>query len=269
MRHVIYRWYFSLNYSLSLKVLLLLILLMSSMSKAETLTFGCSPGSESRVDSSLMRELTALIARDAGYEVKFIDYPWARVVAKVEAGTLTGSHCMSHTQEREQWIEFFPFPFLEQPLRFYHLPDVKIDSQALDELLKLRIVVHKDSFIESVISSLGAKNVTTVHDGLVMCRMLEAKRVDLIAMTLGSDMSCYHHEENKSIIVPMKVIGPVLHREYLQLAISKETKNSAEIVNRLNQSFMRLVKAGKVDAIYNKYQLEMPESVRNLKVGQD
>ena len=267
MRHVIYRWYFSLNPSLLIKALSVVLLLSSPLSKAETLTFGCSPGSDDRFDSSLMRDITGLIALDAGYEVKFIDYPWARVVAKVEAGTLTGSHCMSYTKERESWINFLPTPFLEQSLRFFHLRENEIPLDSLEELLKLRIVVHKDSFIESVISSLGAKDVITVHDGLVMCRMLKAKRVDLIAMTLGTKMECHHHEEHKSISVPMKAIGPELHKEYLQLAISKETKNSTEIVNRLNQSFKRLVKAGKVDAIYEKYQLPIPELVNKLKMN--
>lgn len=233
---------------------------------AETLTFACSPGSEERNDSNLMKELTQMTAEAAGYKVKFVDYPWARVVSMLKAGAITGSHCLSYIDDRKDWVTFFPVPFHQNRLRFFKVPSNPLKYESIEQLLKLSIVVHKESYIAHIMESIGAENLQLVYDGHTLCNMLKAKRVDLMVMAGNTQMSCHENfQETKTIRVPVEPIGPYFYDESLQLGISKKFSSSKELTENLYTAFKGLVKQGEVDAVYKKYKAAMPESVVALK----
>ena len=94
-----------------ISIYVLLLLLMTPTS-AEPLTFPCRLGPGSRDDPMLMVELTEASTKAAGHQIKFVEYPWVRVISMLKYGKVTGSHCLSLSEERKSWVHYLKIPFI-------------------------------------------------------------------------------------------------------------------------------------------------------------
>jgi len=227
----------------------------------ETLTFGCSTGAEERRAALLFKELTTISAQIAGYKVKFVEYPWARVVESIKSGQIDGSYCVSYELERESWLDFLTDPFFITKLFFYKASDNPIKASNVQELLQYSIGVHAQSFIANKLINMGAKRLHTVHTSHSLCLLVLLKRVELMpsfapsydGIRCGSTIKDLPSE--RYFLVP---IGPSIGQESHHLGISKANPQHKKIKQDFERAFRKLQKEGRLPAIYQRYQVAMP-----------
>ena len=250
-------------------LLLYLFFLLSSLtveseSHSDVLTFACSIGASERQPSRLLKELTKITAHAAGYKVEFVEYPWSRVVATIRSGTITGSYCISYLKQREEWVEFIQTPFAESSISFYKNVNKNVESDTIEQLLNLRIGVYDNGYNAKVLSQLGAKNLTYVHNHNTICRLLWEEKIDLVPSNTPTNngLICAKNPRTKNIKV--ELVGPEFTIDSQRLGISRSLKDHQKLAQSLNASFIELIKQGKIQELYRKYQTPMPQEVIRL-----
>ena len=246
-------------------ILLFSILKVDAIRATETLTFACSLGASNRNSSLLLRDLTDLTAKTAGYDTKFVEYPWARVIATTLDGSITGSYCFSHSQEREKWVDFLALPFSVSGISFYKKASNPIKYQSMQQMLKLNIGVHTRSYSAAKLEELGASHLYYLTSDKAVCRVFWNDRIDLITSNTDEfgGLVCSHNKRVDQLkFVP---IGPAFATESHKLGISKALPNYEIITEKLNNAFHQLISEGKAQLIYKKYKAQIPTEVLALE----
>ncbi len=256
-----------MRYRCTTLILLLLTVFPLQSFALETLTLACSLGSSERKSALLLRELTELTVKEAGYPVEFIEYPWNRVITSVKKGSIDGSYCLSYYENRKKWANFLPLPYSESGISFYKKASNTLQFLSLDQLLTLSIAVNNKSFVATELESLGAGKLVYVNDDELICRLLWADRVDLIVSNSGNLGDVFCSQENQGGTDKdnkVEEIGPPFTKEMIGLGLSRSIKGSQKKVDELNEGFIRLIKQNKVEKIYLKYGFPIPDSVKNV-----
>lgn len=247
---------------LLLSLILLSAILKTELTNAnETLTFACSIGASNRNSSLLLRDLTELTTKTAGYETKFVEYPWARVIASTQNGSIAGSYCFSHSEERDQWINFITLPFSKNGVSFYKKASNQLKYQSMQQMLKLNIGVHTGSYSAARLEELGANHLIYLTSDNAVCRLMWNNHIDLITSNtdeFGGLVCSKNRRIGELELVP---IGPAFATESHKLGISKTFPNYEIITKKLDSAFLQLILEGKVQVIYKKYRAKIPMEV--------
>lgn len=81
-------------------------------------------------------DLVKALAKEAGFQAEFIDYPWNRALEMLKSGDLDVLMTMTRTPEREAFTHFLGISTHQQFVLFVRKENAKIRIETLDDLAK-------------------------------------------------------------------------------------------------------------------------------------
>ncbi|PHZ86493.1 substrate-binding periplasmic protein [Paremcibacter congregatus] len=228
------------------------------------LELACSIGASMRPQALLYREITDQMARRAGYDVVFSEYPWVRALSEFRAGRLAGIYCLSHIPEREAFSHYFPVPFYSAQISLFKIKSNPLSSDSLEDLLRQSIAVQKDSYNANQLAARGATNLIYVFNDEVECRLLRSGRVTFL---ISDQVSPCSGKNGGSATGERDVVqvGPPVAIDHLYLGISRAYPGQAKIMLDLQQAFMAMVRDGELVPIYQHHNMALPDEIKAMK----
>lgn len=207
--------------------------------------------------SGYATEVVQALFRITGDTPDFHVLPWARAYLRAQREENVLIFSIAHTQERESqfhWIGSI------QPIKFYFWGAADRFAepvQTVEQLKHYSIAIAKSYNAESYIKSLNFAKTHRVNKNSQAIAMLNTERVDLVIL---NDLMMERLQ--KSSEIPTKKTIKLLEATPLnsELSIAFSLKSSAEIVERFQAAYKKLVASGEFDRIRKKWQRHITPS---------
>ncbi|MTI10936.1 substrate-binding periplasmic protein [Curvivirga aplysinae] len=195
-------------------------------------------------------EVTELALREAGYDPVFVFQDWETIQNRVKDGSATAIQSCTHTQKREEWIEFSN-PLSYSTRGFFALKrNIRlIEPVMLDALDKYSVTAVKDygtAFeLENAGLSLGEKPLTD-KDAFFQ---LEDGGVDLFYST--GEFGKWYAQKELGFDDSLRFYKRKGRPYYL--CVSKNWPNYKTVISKFNNALARIRQDGRYDKIHARY----------------
>lgn len=148
--------------------------------------------SEALPDQGIVVEITRVAFERAGYTAAFTFYPWKRLLATAQDGTVDAALGVSYTEDRAAYFAYPANPtFEDRKVVFYQTGQDVLDtfSGDLSELCPHKVGVLSGSYLEERLRATGCARLDSANDVTLNLRKLLGGRFPYL---LESELSVRH-----------------------------------------------------------------------------
>ncbi len=205
-----------------------------------------------------VKEIIDAICKEAGFQVKYNLYPWARAIDLVKSGDAHGAFVVAKTKAREEWMYFTPPMFNAEYGFFFNTKD-PIKFKSINDLKGkgYKVGVYGPSNTSRKLDKI-AKEITDmvvdqISDDTFCFKKLSINRVQAVYSNRDAGMAIIKENNIKNI----RYGGRERPLKYY-VGLSKQSVNQ-KTFEKFTAAYKKLYKSGKIKKIIDSHGLEISE----------
>jgi polar amino acid transport system substrate-binding protein len=188
-----------------------------------------------------------------GYQVKFMQYPWKRMLFVGKSGVVHAIMPLFKTEERKTFLHFHQNALAFEENRLFAIKPAPLKAfQSLMDLIPFNIGVVKDYSYGSTFDQADYLNKTEAKSETQLIKLIIKKRIEF---GIGSKPVILHYAQESGVKVEqMQFLSPEITKDALYLGFSK-AKGTEKLSLKFSETLAQFKQTSAYDQILQKYNL--------------